>query len=57
MAADNGPDSKQLHVLFASAGTVAAYRKDGHFPDGGHPALSGEIRRGLDEVSLVEPLR
>ena len=26
--------SKQLHVVYASPGTIAAYRKDGHFPDG-----------------------
>jgi len=23
-----------LHVVYASPGTIAAYRKDGHFPDG-----------------------
>lgn len=34
VAADDGPGSKQLHVVYASPGTVAAYRKDGHFPDG-----------------------
>ncbi|MPW23358.1 cytochrome C [Paraburkholderia sp. CNPSo 3157] len=34
IAADNGPGSKQLHVVYASPGTIAAYRKDGHFPDG-----------------------
>lgn len=34
VAADNGPGSKQLHVVYASPGTIAAYRKDGHFPDG-----------------------
>ncbi len=26
--------SKQIHVVYASPGTVEAYRKDGHFPDG-----------------------
>ena len=26
--------SQQLHVVYASPGTIAAYRKDGHFPDG-----------------------
>ena len=26
--------SKQLHVVYASPGTAAAYRKDGKFPDG-----------------------
>jgi hypothetical protein len=34
VAADQGPGSKQLHVVYASPGTIAAYRKDGHFPDG-----------------------
>ena len=34
VAADNGPGSKELHVVYASPGAVAAYRKDGHFPDG-----------------------
>ena len=26
--------SKQIHVVYASPGTIEAYRKDGHFPDG-----------------------
>lgn len=34
IAADSGSGSKQLHVVYASPGTIAAYRKDGHFPDG-----------------------
>lgn len=34
VADDNGPGSKQLHVVYASPGTISAYRKDGHFPDG-----------------------
>jgi hypothetical protein len=34
VAADNGRGSKELHVVHASPGTIAAYRKDGHFPDG-----------------------
>ena len=34
VARDDGPGSKQLHVVYASPGTIAAYRKDGHFPDG-----------------------
>jgi len=34
VAADPGQGSKELHVVYASPGTVAAYRKDGHFPDG-----------------------
>jgi hypothetical protein len=34
VAADNGPGSKEMHVVYASPGAIAAYRKDGHFPDG-----------------------
>jgi hypothetical protein len=34
IAADQGKGSQQLHVVYASPGTIAAYRKDGHFPDG-----------------------
>jgi hypothetical protein len=34
VAADQGKGSKELHVVYASPGTIAAYRKDGHFPDG-----------------------
>lgn len=34
VAADGGPGSKEMHVVYASPGTIAAYRKAGHFPDG-----------------------
>jgi hypothetical protein len=34
VAADQGRGSKQLHVVYASPGTIAAYRKEGRFPDG-----------------------
>jgi len=34
VAADQGPGSKELHTVYASPGTVDAYRKDGRFPDG-----------------------
>jgi hypothetical protein len=34
VAADQGPGSKQLHVVFASPGAADAYRRGGHFPDG-----------------------
>jgi hypothetical protein len=34
VAADDGPGSKEMHVVYASPGAIAAYRKDGHFPDG-----------------------
>jgi hypothetical protein len=34
VAADQGRGSKELHVVYASPGTISAYRKDGRFPDG-----------------------
>ena len=34
VAVDQGLGSKELHVVYASPGSVAAYRKDGRFPDG-----------------------
>jgi hypothetical protein len=34
VAADEGRGSKDIHVVYASPGTVTAYRGDGHFPDG-----------------------
>jgi hypothetical protein len=34
VARDDGPGSKQLHGVHASTGTIAAYRKNGHFSDG-----------------------
>ncbi len=34
IAADQGPGSKQLHVVYASPGAITAYRKNGRFPDG-----------------------
>ena len=34
VAKDDGPGSKELHVVYASPGAIAAYRKNGHFPDG-----------------------
>ena len=34
VAADQGQGSKEVHVVYASPGAIAAYRKDGRFPDG-----------------------
>jgi Cytochrome P460 len=34
VASDGGAGSKELHVVYASPGTVDAYRKDGRFPEG-----------------------
>jgi cytochrome P460 len=33
VAADQGAGAKQLHIVYASPGAVAAYRKSGRFPD------------------------
>lgn len=32
--ADQSRGAKELHVVYASPGAVAGYRKEGHFPDG-----------------------
>jgi Cytochrome P460 len=34
VAADQGQGSKEIHLVYASPGSVAAYRENGHFPDG-----------------------
>jgi Cytochrome P460 len=34
IAADNEPGSKEMHFVYASPGTIDAYRKSGQFPDG-----------------------
>jgi Cytochrome P460 len=34
IAADNDPGSKEMHLVYASPGTIDAYRKTGQFPDG-----------------------
>ena len=34
VSADQGTGSKELHLVYASPGTIAAYSRDGHFPDG-----------------------
>src|SRR5262249_41177287 len=34
IAADEGAGSKEFHVVYASPGTIDAYRKDGRFADG-----------------------
>jgi Cytochrome P460 len=33
-AADHGPGAQELHTVYASPGTIAAYRRDGRFPGG-----------------------
>src|ERR1700756_4827277 len=34
VAADQGQGSKEIHIVYASPGASAAYRKNRHFPDG-----------------------
>jgi len=34
VAADQGQGAKDLHIVYASPGTIAKYRKDGRFPEG-----------------------
>ncbi|WP_022723618.1 cytochrome P460 family protein [Rhodopseudomonas sp. B29] len=34
VAGDDGKGAKQMHVVYASPGTIAAFRKTGHFPEG-----------------------
>lgn len=34
VGADQGQGAKELHVVYASPGTIPAYRKTWHFPDG-----------------------
>src|SRR5215472_18084496 len=34
VAADQGQGAKEIHVVYASPDTIAAYRKNGRFPDG-----------------------
>lgn len=33
-SASGGPGAKEMHIVYASSGTIAAYRKSGRFPDG-----------------------
>jgi hypothetical protein len=52
VAADEGQGAKELHGVYASPGSTAAYRRDGHFPDGTvlvkevYSAASGEMTTG-----------
>src|SRR5262245_33146089 len=61
VAADQGQGSKQLHVVYASPGTIAAYRMDGRFPDGAvlvkevFKAATGQMTTGT--VSHAETLK
>ena len=61
VAADKGQGSKELHVVYTSPKTIAAYRKDGHFPDGAvlvkevFQAATGQMTTGI--VSHAETLK
>jgi hypothetical protein len=61
VAADKGQGSDELHVVYASPGTITAFRKDGHFPDGAvllkevHRAATGQMTTGT--VSHADSLR
>lgn len=61
VAADAAEGSKGLHVVYASPGTTAAYRKDGHFPDGTilvkevFEAVTGQMTTGT--VSHAQTLK
>jgi hypothetical protein len=61
VAADQGRGLKELHVVYASPGTIAAYRESGHFPDGAvlvkevFQAATGEMTTGT--VSHAETLK
>jgi hypothetical protein len=61
VAADQGPGSKELHVVYASPGTIGAYRMDGRFPDGA--VLVKEVfqaateRKSTGTVSHAESLK
>lgn len=61
IAKDQGPGSAELHVVYASPGTVGAYRKNGNFPDGTilvkevYRAATGAMTTGM--VSHIDSLR
>jgi hypothetical protein len=61
VAADQGQGSQELHVVYASHGTIAAYRKDGNFPDGTvlvkevHFAATGQMTTGTAASSHDQP--
>jgi hypothetical protein len=61
VAADQGQGSKELHLVYASPGTVNAYRNDGQFPDGAvlvkevFQAATGPMTTGT--VSHAETLK
>jgi Cytochrome P460 len=65
VAAGRGKGSKELHVVYASPGTITAYRESGHFPDGAVlvkevlDATTGKMKTGtVSRVSGdINPIR
>jgi hypothetical protein len=61
VADDQGQGSKELHIVYASPGTISAYRENGHFPDGAvlvkevFHAATGKMTTGI--VSRAEMLK
>jgi hypothetical protein len=61
VAADQGKGAKEIHVVYASPGTINAYRESGRFPDGAvlvkevFHAATGEMTTGT--VSRAEKLK
>ena len=61
VADDQGRGSKELHIVYASPGTIAAYHKNGSFPDGAvlvkevFQAATGRMTTGT--VSHAESLK
>src|SRR5258708_22231703 len=61
VAADQGQGSPEPHVVYPSPGTITAYRRDGHFPDGTvlvkevHFAATGQMTTG--SISHADKLR
>ena len=61
VAAAQGPGAKELHVVYASPGAVAAYRSHGSFPDGAvlvkevYAAATGQMTTGT--VSHADTLK
>jgi hypothetical protein len=61
VAADQGGGAKELHVVYASPGTVTAYRNTGRFPDGTvlvkevYAAATGQMTTG--NVSHADTLK
>jgi Cytochrome P460 len=52
VASDDGKGAKQMHVVYVSPGSAAAFRKTGHFPEGAvivkevHSAATTEMTTG-----------